>query len=151
MSDFLTDICLKVICWQPFILAFQVVWSFPAGKMRAELLETEPTDETYHRKVTAFFPATVRRGEPHGKKCAKKPALADGLLEYPFVRHLDRDPLKTKVKILAQLRPGSVILLHDHTRFTEHHLEELISAIQDGRIRKLWPLDVLLNIPAYVS
>ena len=67
------------------------------------------------------------------------------------IRSLDTlniDPQKTRQKILSQLKPGSIILLHDYTRFTEHHLDELLSTIREAGYR-IVPLDKLLKLPAY--
>jgi peptidoglycan/xylan/chitin deacetylase (PgdA/CDA1 family) len=69
------------------------------------------------------------------------------------IRSLDTlrsEPQKIMGKIISQLKPGSVILLHDVTQFTEFHLDELIQQIlKTGYI--IVPLDKLLNRPAYGS
>lgn len=67
------------------------------------------------------------------------------------IRSLDtlhRDPARIMQRILGALKPGAIILLHDHTPFTTSHLEQLIRLIDEKGYRII-PLEQLLNTPAY--
>ncbi len=59
-------------------------------------------------------------------------------------------PYRIQRRIVRKLQPGSIILLHDHTSFSENHLEGLIAAIRDAGY-ELVALDKLLNSEAYVQ
>ncbi len=61
---------------------------------------------------------------------------------------MNRTPEKTMRRIISRLKPGVVILLHDHTPFTRDHLDELITAIFHAGY-SIAALDKLLNTEAY--
>ena len=121
---------------------------FPAGKIRAELLETD----RLIKKVTGGSPLFFR--PPFG---VVNPMVSNALKKSHWqvigwnIRSFDTlnmDPKKTENKILSQLKPGAIILLHDFTRYTEHHLNALIPAILNAGYG-IVPLDKLLKMPAY--
>lgn len=123
---------------------------FSARKMRAELMETN----RLIKQITGKSPLYFR--PPFG---VVNPMISNALKNMPWqvvcwdIRPLDTlnlDPSKTRQKILNQLKPGAIILLHDFTLFTEHHLGELISAITNEGYG-IEPLDKLLKLPAYDS
>ncbi|MEI7896620.1 MAG: polysaccharide deacetylase family protein [bacterium] len=123
---------------------------FPATKIRAELLETD----RLLKELTGQSPLLFR--PPFG---VVNPMVSNALKKMHWtavcwnIRSLDtinRDAEKTRKKILRQLKPGSVILLHDGSDFTEHHLDELISGIRDAGYG-IVPLDQLIKMPAYAT
>jgi peptidoglycan-N-acetylglucosamine deacetylase len=123
---------------------------FSSGTMRAELNETDRLISNITGKSPLFF------RPPYG---VVNPLVSNTLQKMHWkaicwnIRSLDtlkKDPRKTMHKIINHLKPGSIILLHDFTPFTEHHLDELISRIQEAGYR-IVPLDVLLKLPAYAT
>jgi len=59
-----------------------------------------------------------------------------------------KDPEKILKRITGMLKPGSVILLHDHTDFSSDYLERMILDVQRKGLR-FSLLDKVLNIPGY--
>jgi len=123
---------------------------FPAKKMRNELLRTNRLIGDATGLSLLFF------RPPFG---VVNPMIRKALHNLPWqvicwnIRSLDTmdsEPGKIMKKILRQLRPGAIILLHDHTRFTEFHLGELVQGIRDAGFR-IVPLDQLLGKQAYAS
>lgn len=120
----------------------------PAGRIRAELMRTDQSIRDITGKTPLFF------RPPYG---VINPPVSNALNKMHWrvicwtIRSFDTrnsNPQKTRQKILRQLQPGSVILLHDHTAFTEHHLEGLLQGIRDAGYRFV-SLDELLAMPAY--
>ncbi len=67
------------------------------------------------------------------------------------IRSLDtltRSPQKITHRILSRLRPGSIILLHDHTRYVRECLGELLAGIGDAGF-KIVPLEKIINVKPY--
>lgn len=67
------------------------------------------------------------------------------------IRSLDTmggDPEKICGKILRRLRPGAIILLHDHSAFTATHLPVLLKRIAERGFAVV-PLDELIKRDAY--
>ncbi|MDP1620760.1 MAG: polysaccharide deacetylase family protein [Bacteroidales bacterium] len=121
---------------------------FSVKRMRQELVKTD----SLISKITGKSPLFFR--PPFG---VINPLVSITLKKFPMqvicwnIRSLDTlklDPVKTKNKILRQLQPGAIILLHDHTEFTEHHLDGLLSEIRDAGYNIIL-LDKLLKLPAY--
>jgi peptidoglycan/xylan/chitin deacetylase (PgdA/CDA1 family) len=121
---------------------------FPARKMRAELQETD----SMIKRITGQLPLFFR--PPFG---VVNPMVSNALKQSHWqavcwnIRSLDTlqpDPQKTMNKILKKLQPGSIILLHDFTQFTQFHLDELIQRILEKGYA-IVPLDHLLNKPGY--
>ena len=123
---------------------------FPARKMRAELLETDRLIKTITGKAPLFFRPPFGVVNPMVGKAAKRMDLRLICWDIRSLDTMNSSPQKIKHRILSQLRPGSIILLHDHTPFTEHHLDDLIVAIREAGYG-IVPLDKLLQIPAYAS
>jgi peptidoglycan/xylan/chitin deacetylase (PgdA/CDA1 family) len=123
---------------------------FSSGNMRAELNETDRLIANITGKSPLFF------RPPFG---VVNPMVSNALQNMHWkaicwnIRSLDsmnRNPQKTMHKIITNLKPGSIILLHDVTHFTQYHLDELITRIQEAGYR-IVPLDQLLKLPAYAS
>ena len=121
---------------------------FPARKMRGELLETDRLIQNITGTTPLFF------RPPFG---VVNPMVSNALKHKHWkvigwnIRSLDtinRSPEKIRDNILRQLKPGAIILLHDFTPFTEHHLDELITGIRDAGY-SIVRLDQLLKLPAH--
>ena len=119
-------------------------------KMKQDLAESSDAIQAVCGKKTALF------RPPYG---VINPTLAGALSSFPWtvvgwsVRSFDTlsaKPEKILKRILRKVRPGAVILLHDHTRFTQTRLSELIDRLHKAGYR-IVPLDELLNITAYVE
>lgn len=121
---------------------------FPGRKIKKEFLRSNDL----LREITGKTPLWFR--PPYG---VINPMVVKGLKNvYPHVigwslRSLDtvkKNPGKVLDKLVKNLHPGAIILLHDRTNFTQNHLETLITDIQRNGYQ-IVPLDQLLNIPAY--
>jgi peptidoglycan-N-acetylglucosamine deacetylase len=123
---------------------------YPSGKMRAELLETDHLIRNITGKSPLFFRPPFGVVNPLVSKALKKMHWQAICWNIRSLDTLDPDPQKTRNKILRKLKPGSIILLHDHTIFSGHHLGELISGIRNAGYG-IVPLETLLKIPAYAS
>ena len=123
---------------------------FPTRKMSSELLETNRLIKTITGNSPLFFRPPFGVVNPMVGKAAKRMDLRMICWNIRSLDTLNTNPQKITHRILSQLRPGSIILLHDHTRFTEYHLDNLIVAIREAGFG-IVPLDKLLQIPAYAS
>jgi peptidoglycan/xylan/chitin deacetylase (PgdA/CDA1 family) len=121
---------------------------FPPRKIRMEI---EATREAI-RAATGRSPLLFR--PPYG---VVNPMVAGALKHFPGsviawnIRSFDtviRDDAKIHRRILRKLKPGSVILLHDHSRFVQEELENLVVEIKKQGY-SIVPLDQLLQIAAY--
>jgi peptidoglycan-N-acetylglucosamine deacetylase len=123
---------------------------FPPLKMRRDLvLCSDKIHEITGRRPLMFRP-------PYG---VVNPMLAKALRKLPWqvvcwsIRPYDtvrKDGQHVLKRILAALRPGAVILLHDHSVFTASCMEDLIGGIEKAGYR-IVPLDELLKIRAYAG
>jgi peptidoglycan-N-acetylglucosamine deacetylase len=123
---------------------------FPSGKMRAELLGTDRLIKNITGKPPLFFRPPFGVINPMVSNALKTMHWQAVCWNIRSFDTLNMDPQKTKHKIIRKLKPGSIILLHDHTSFTGQHLDGLLSSIKDAGYRIL-PLDHLLKMPAYAS
>ncbi|HPS62767.1 MAG TPA: polysaccharide deacetylase family protein [Bacteroidales bacterium] len=114
-------------------------------------IELERTDEQV-MAITGKRPLLFR--PPFG---VINPTLAKALSRDPRhtvcwnIRSFDtlrRDPGKVTGRILRKLKPGSVILLHDHTPYVQNHLDRLLDGIRDAGFA-IVPLDKLIDVNAY--
>ena len=121
---------------------------FPGRKIRKEFIRSN----NLLMEITGKRPLMFR--PPYG---VINPMVVKGLKNvYPYVigwslRSLDtvkKDPGKVLDNLVKNLHPGAIILLHDHTDFTQHYLETLINEIQRNGYQ-IVSLDRLLNISAY--
>jgi peptidoglycan/xylan/chitin deacetylase (PgdA/CDA1 family) len=121
---------------------------FSAGRMRNELEETNLRIE----KITGHRPALFR--PPYGvinpmvSNAIKRSGMLPVCWSIRSFDTLEGQAEKTIRRICRKLRPGAVILLHDHSTFCEHHLRDLITSIRK-RGFEFEPLDQLLKIQAY--
>ncbi|MEI7727198.1 MAG: polysaccharide deacetylase family protein [Bacteroidota bacterium] len=122
---------------------------FPARRMKAEMMETDLLIKHITGKSPLFF------RPPFG---VLNPMVSNALKMMHWhvvcwnIRSLDtikRNPSQISQKIIRQLKPGAIILLHDFTPFTEHHLDDLLYRIRDAGYR-IESLDKLLKLNAYV-
>ncbi len=121
---------------------------FSAGRMRSEMMETDRLVNQITGKSPLFFRPPFGVVNPMVSKALKNMHWHAICWNIRSLDTIDRDAQKTSHKILRQLQPGAIILLHDHTLFTQHHLDDLISSIK-AKGYGIVPLDKLLNIPAY--
>ena len=121
---------------------------FSSRVMQAELLKTDKLIKKITGKSPLFFRPPFGVVNPMVSKALKNMHWQTVCWNIRSFDTLENDPIKIMNRILKKLKPGSVILLHDFTLFTQHHLGELISGIQDAGF-KIVPIDILLNIPAY--
>jgi len=133
--------------------SFRHAWWFdlqPAARMRTELDLTDRLIREVTGRTPAFFRPPFGVVNPMVRRALKNrhwSAICWNIRTFDTVRN---DPQKIIRKITGRLKPGSVILLHDHTRVSRLHLDELLSSIRDAGYR-IVPLDEMLNLPAYVS
>lgn len=123
---------------------------FPAHKMKAELLETDRLIKIITGKSLLFFRPPFGVVNPMVNNALKKMHWQTVCWNIRSLDTMNIAPRKTKCKILGKLKPGSIILFHDHTSFTEHHLDDLLSAIKDTGYG-IEPLDKLIKMPAYAA
>jgi peptidoglycan/xylan/chitin deacetylase (PgdA/CDA1 family) len=123
---------------------------FLAGRMRAELLETDRLIKNITGVSPLFFRPPFGVVNPMVRNALKNMHWKAVCWNIRSLDTMNSDPLKIKSKILRQLKPGSIILLHDHTSFTGHHLDDLLAGINSAGY-KVVPLDELLKTPAYAS
>jgi peptidoglycan-N-acetylglucosamine deacetylase len=121
---------------------------FPAHRMHAEIIKTNHMIVQITGKMPPFFRPPFGVVNPMVKKALKNMPLKVICWNIRSLDTLIRDPRKIKKKILRKLKPGSIILLHDHTPFTENHLDDMLAAIKDAGYG-IVPLDKLLKQPAY--
>jgi len=121
---------------------------FTPRKMLAEMTRTDSLIESVTGRKPLFF------RPPYG---VINPMLSKALRRTPYtvvcwnIRSFDTttsDPLVVQMRIVRKLKPGAIIVLHDHTLFTQHHLGELIDKIYSQGFR-IVPLDGLLQTSAY--
>jgi peptidoglycan-N-acetylglucosamine deacetylase len=121
---------------------------FSPGKMHAELVRTASLIETLTGKKPLFF------RPPYG---VINPMLSRALRKLPWsvicwnIRSFDTvnpNPQLVIDKVVRKLKPGAIIALHDHTLFSDQHLERLIDLVSENGYR-IVPLDQLLQKPAY--
>jgi peptidoglycan/xylan/chitin deacetylase (PgdA/CDA1 family) len=123
---------------------------FPAKKIRNELLETDRLIMSATGKSPLFFRPPYGVINPLVSSAVKGMHWKLICWNIRSFDTLNAKPEKTKNRILSRLKPGSIILLHDHSVMAETTLEELILAIRQQGY-EIVPLDNLLNIPAYAS
>lgn len=122
---------------------------FPAGKAGKEI---ERTDRAIY-DATGLRPGWFR--PPFG---VINPMISSALRKSGHlsicwdIRSLDTlggPPEKTTKRILRRLKPGSIILLHDHSRFTQNHLDQLLDTIRAAGF-VVAPLNEIIGGKAYV-
>jgi len=121
---------------------------FSPGRMRAELLETDRLIHDIAGKSPLFFRPPYGVVNPMVSNALKKMHWQTVCWNIRSFDTLGNDPQKTLHRVLKQLKPGAIILLHDSTYFTRHHLDELLTGILNAGYTVI-PLDKMLNLPAY--
>ncbi len=122
---------------------------FPTRMVQSEIKETD----LLIRHATGLKPAWFR--PPFGvlnpmisnalKKCGHQAVCWD-------IRSLDTmggPPERISGRILRKLKPGSIILLHDQSRFSQNHLDQLLDRIKAAGFT-IVPLNELIESKAYV-
>ncbi|MEI7463607.1 MAG: polysaccharide deacetylase family protein [Candidatus Taylorbacteria bacterium] len=122
---------------------------FSSRRIRAELVETDNLIQGVIGKTPAFFRPPFGVVNPMVSKALKKMHWQTVCWTIRTFDTMENEPRKISRKILKQLKPGAIILLHDFTPFSQHHLEELILSIQNAGYT-IVPMDYVLNLPAYV-
>ena len=121
---------------------------FSSGMMRTELLATDHLIANITGKSPLFFRPPFGVVNPMVCNALKNMHLQAICWNIRSFDTLRNNPQKTLQRILKQLEPGAIILLHDLTNCTQHHLGELLTGIEDAGYR-IVPLDKMLNMPAY--
>jgi peptidoglycan/xylan/chitin deacetylase (PgdA/CDA1 family) len=121
---------------------------FSAGRMRAEVIKTNKMIEDITGKLPLLFRPPFGVVNPMVRRSLKFMDLHVVCWNIRSLDTIERDPRKIKKRILRQLTPGSIILLHDHTQFSIHHLDDLITAIKEAGYG-IVPLDQLLKLKLY--
>lgn len=121
---------------------------FTPKMMKRELIRSSEAI----RAVTGRSPLMFR--PPYG---VINPMLARALRNLPLkvicwsIRSFDtklKDPDRVLQRVVAQLQPGAVVLLHDHSTFSSTHLELMILRIREQGYRFI-SLEEILNIKAH--
>jgi len=104
------------------------------------------------RLVTGVVPRLFR--PPYGvtNPMVRKSALAAGMISVGWnIRSLDtvaKDPEALKQRVLSRLKPGAILLLHDHCQVTQDMLPSLILEVR-AKGYEWVRLDKLLNLEPY--
>jgi peptidoglycan/xylan/chitin deacetylase (PgdA/CDA1 family) len=121
---------------------------FSPRKIRTELMETDRLIKNTLGKSPLFFRPPFGVINPMVSKALEKMPWRVVCWNIRSLDTLTKNPLRTRQNILKKLRPGSIILLHDHTEFTKSHLHDLLTGIRDAGYRVV-PLDKMLKLTAY--
>ncbi|MEI7663995.1 MAG: polysaccharide deacetylase family protein [Bacteroidota bacterium] len=121
---------------------------FPARKMRGELAGTDNLVHGITGKTPLFFRPPFGVVNPMVSNALKKMHWHAICWNIRSFDTMEKEPRKTMQRITGKLKPGAIILLHDFTPFTEHHLDDLICGIIEKGY-SIVPLDQMLNLPAY--
>ncbi len=120
----------------------------PTGRMKDGILETN----RLVREATGLTPRMFRPPFGVTNPMVAKAVRLTGMVPVCWsIRSLDtlnRDPEVTLNRILNRLKPGTVILLHDHSRFSASHIGALVTGIRNSGYAVV-PLSELLNINCY--
>ena len=120
----------------------------PGRRMKEEIVRTAAVIQ----KITGESPILFR--PPYG---VIVPVLNRVLKRLPYhvigwnIRSFDtikKDPERVARRIIKKLKPGSIILLHDHLQLAPDILESLIARLKDHNYQII-PLTNLLDIDAY--
>ncbi|NQV02743.1 MAG: polysaccharide deacetylase family protein [Bacteroidia bacterium] len=120
----------------------------PGNRMKEEIVGTADAIREAIRKSPLLF------RPPYG---VIVPVLNSVLKRLPYhvigwnIRSFDtlkKDPEKIVNRILKQMKPGSIILLHDHLQAAPAVLEKLIVRLKENNYQ-IVPLTELLDIDAY--
>ena len=122
---------------------------FSPRRIRAELVETDLQISNITGNKPGFFRPPYGVVNPMVSRALKTMHWKTVCWSIRSFDTLEREPRKISEKVLRQLKPGAIILLHDFTSFSQHHLEELLIAIQSAGYT-IVPVDHLLNTEGYV-
>jgi peptidoglycan/xylan/chitin deacetylase (PgdA/CDA1 family) len=123
---------------------------FPVNRMASELDLTGQLIKNTTGKFPLYFRPPFGVVNPKVSRTMKKLELYAICWNIRSLDTLKRNPEAIMKKIMRKLKPGAIILLHDHTPFTEHHLDQLLKNIREAGYR-IVPLEQLLKLPAYVE
>ncbi|MEI6681999.1 MAG: polysaccharide deacetylase family protein [Bacteroidota bacterium] len=123
---------------------------YSAGRILQELQETDQVIARVTGAIPVFFRPPFGIINPTLHRVLRKTHWQAICWNIRSFDTLGSDPQKIQRRILRKLKPGSIILLHDHTTFSGDHLEGLITAIRDAGYEPV-ALDKLLNLEAYVQ
>ncbi|MCK9219799.1 MAG: polysaccharide deacetylase family protein [Bacteroidales bacterium] len=120
----------------------------PAYKMKAELLKTDQLIRDVTGKSPLFFRPPYGVINPMVSKTLRKMHWEVICWNIWSMDTLNLNSSKTMNKIISLLKPGGIILVHDHTTFIQQNLEALIQNINRKGFM-IVPLDQLLKMKAY--
>ncbi len=121
---------------------------FPARRMQRELADTNAQIRSLTGLNPRFFRPPFGVVNPMVNKALRKTTMLAVCWSIRSFDTLGHEPASTLERITRRLRPGSIILLHDHSRFSAEKLQELITEIRKSGYT-IVPLDHLLNTQAY--
>ena len=121
---------------------------FSTGKMKKEMEETNLLIRTFTGSTPRFFRPPFGVANPMVSRALRQTKLTAVCWDIRSYDTMIANPEKIRQRIIQSLRPGSIILLHDHTVFSQQHLDQLIINIHDTGYN-IQPLDHLLNMQAY--
>lgn len=122
---------------------------FPARKMAAELLETDRLIESVTGKRPALFRPPYGVINPNVRDAVRQTGhrvIGWNLRSYDT---MTGDNQKLMARLLRLLKPGAVVLLHDHGKKTFEVLPGFVRAAREQGYA-FERLDHLLNVEAYV-
>lgn len=120
-----------------------------SGKIRKDLEETDKFIQTITGKTPAFFRPPYGVINPMVSNALKGQHWITVCWNIRSFDTMKQDHEKISGRILRQLQPGSILLLHDHSPYSASHLESLILRIKNMGYRFI-PLPENLDKSAYV-
>ncbi|MEI6434653.1 MAG: polysaccharide deacetylase family protein [Bacteroidota bacterium] len=117
---------------------------FSSGRIKAELLKTNEIITNITGKTPNFFRPPFGVVNPLVSSALKGISLQTVCWNIRSLDTVIRNPKKISDRIFTRLKPGSIILLHDHSDFSTRYLDNLLLKIKDAGFRVI-PLDQLLN------
>ncbi|MCX6279684.1 MAG: polysaccharide deacetylase family protein [Bacteroidetes bacterium] len=120
---------------------------FSSGRIRSELLKTNEIIKNITGKTPNFFRPPFGVVNPMVSRALKGMSWQTVCWNIRSLDTVMKNPKKISDRIFTRLKPGSIILLHDHSDFSSRYLDNLLSEITLSGY-KVVPLDQLLNKPS---
>jgi peptidoglycan/xylan/chitin deacetylase (PgdA/CDA1 family) len=121
---------------------------FLPARMIRELDQTNAAIRQVSGKSPKYFRPPYGVVNPMVSRSARSTRMEMILWSIRSLDTVRKNPARILHRILRQLKPGSIVLLHDHSTFSDQALEDLIVQIKAAQY-EIVPLDQLLHLPAY--